>query len=134
MHATDRADVVAPRPPRLWQQISSSVLAFDRTRVEPIAALRCAVGVAVPLVTATALGQPGAAVFITVGAVSVGFGSFQGAYRSRAAVMLLASVAMAVSVFVGSQTGSTPLLAIALAAVWSCAAGLLVAFGPAGAF
>ena len=134
MHATDRADVVAPRPPRLWQQISSSVLAFDRTRVEPIAALRCAVGVAVPLVTATALGQPGAAVFITVGAVSVGFGSFQGAYRSRAAVMLLASVAMAVSVFVGSQTGSTPLLAIGTAAVWSFAAGLLVAFGPAGAF
>src|SRR6187200_2780495 len=124
MHATDRGDAAVTRPPSLWQQITSSVLTLDRTRVEPIAALRCAIGVAVPLVTATALGQPGAAVFITVGAVSVGFGSFQGAYRSRAAVMLLASGAMAVSVFVGSQTGSTPLLAIGTATLWSFAAGL----------
>jgi uncharacterized membrane protein YccC len=134
MHPIDRADAAVTRPPSFWPQITSAVLSFDRTRVEPIAALRCAIGVAVPLVTATALGQPGAAVFIAVGAVSVGFGSFQGAYRSRATVMLLASVAMALSIFAGSHTGSTPLLAVGAAAVWSFAAGLLVVFGPAGAF
>jgi len=99
MAAIDHGDVI--RPTSIWQQVGSSVLAFDRSRIEPIAALRCAIGVAIPLVTALVLGQLGAAVFITVGAVSVGFGSFQGAYRSRAGVMLLASAAMALSIFVG---------------------------------
>jgi len=132
MAAIDHGDVV--RPTSIWQQVGSSVLAFDRSRIEPIAALRCAIGVAIPLVTALVLGQLGAAVFITVGAVSVGFGSFQGAYRSRAGVMLLASAAMALSIFVGSLTGGSALIAIGAAAVWAFAAGLLVAFGPAGAF
>lgn len=134
MHGIDLRDAAVTRRPSLWQQIASSVLTFDRGRLEPLAALRCAIGVALPLAIAIALGQAGAAVFIAVGAVSVGFGSFQGAYRSRAAVMLLASAGMAVSVFAGSQTGGAPLAAIAVAAAWSFAAGLLVAFGPPGAF
>jgi len=134
MAAIHHWDESFSRPVSVSQQIRSSVLAFDRRRIEPLAALRCAVGVAIPLVTALVLGQLGAAVFITVGAVSVGFGSFQGAYRSRAAVMLLASAAMALSVFVGSLTNGSAVIAIGAAAVWSFAAGLLVAFGPAGAF
>ena len=83
MPVTARADTTAPPASTVSQQIASSVLTFDRSRLEPLAALRCAVGVAIPLVAATAFGQPGAGVFITVGSVSVGFGSFQGAYRSR---------------------------------------------------
>jgi len=134
MAAIHDRDESFSRPTSFWQQIGSSVLAFDRSRIEPLAALRCAVGVAIPLVTALILGQLGAAVFITVGGVSVGFGSFQGAYRSRAAVMLLASAAMALSVFVGSLTNGSAVIAIGAAALWSFAAGLLVAFGPAGAF
>jgi hypothetical protein len=104
MAAIHHWDESFSRPVSVSQQIRSSVLAFDRRRIEPLAALRCAVGVAIPLVTALVLGQLGAAVFITVGAVSVGFGSFQGAYRSRAAVMLLASAAMALSVAVAQPT------------------------------
>lgn len=120
--------------PSVPQQIASAVFSIDRTRSEPVAALRCTIGVGIPLVGALLLNQPGAATFIAVGAVSVGFGSFQGAYRSRAAIMLLASAGMALSIVVGSLSGGVIPLEIAVAAAWAFAGGLLVAFGPAGGF
>jgi uncharacterized membrane protein YccC len=119
---------------RSAKHIFFSVLSVDFTRFEPLSALRCTIGVGVPLVVALSLHQSGAGVFIAVGAVSVGFGSFQGAYRSRAMTMVFASVGMAISIFVGSLFGySTPLSAI-VAAVWGFAAGLLVALGPPGGY
>ena len=54
-----------------WQHILSSVLRLDFSRFEPLAALRCTIGMGVPLLIALALHQPGAGVFIAVGAVSV---------------------------------------------------------------
>ena len=80
------------------------------------------------------LGQPAVAVFGAVGAVSVGFGSFQGAYRSRAAVMLFAALGMAVSIFLGSLAGHTNAAAIAAAAAWGFGGGLIVALGPSASF
>jgi hypothetical protein len=67
------------------------MLAVDWSQFEAGAALRCTIGVAVPLVLAVAIDQPLVGVFGAAGAVGAGFGSFQGAYRSRAAFMLLAS-------------------------------------------
>jgi uncharacterized membrane protein YccC len=102
--------------------------------VEPVAALRCTIGVGVPLVVALVLHRPGAGVFLAVGAVSAGFGSFQGAYRSRAATMLLASAGMGVSLFVGSLAGHSTVADALTVAIWGFAAGLLVAIGPAASF
>jgi hypothetical protein len=81
-----------------------------------------------------ALGLPTVSAFGAVGAVSVGFGSFQGAYRSRAEVMLYAAAAMALSVFVGSLAGYSDTAAIVTGTVAAFASGLLIAVGPAAAF
>ena len=117
---------LAPGPPL--------ALHVETGLVEPGSALRCAVGVGVALGGALILNQPAAGVFLAVGAVSAGFGSFQGAYRSRAAIMLLAAAGMALSLFVGSLAGRSTIVDCAIAAAWGLGAGLLVAIGPAASF
>ncbi len=79
-------------------------------------------------------GQPVAGTFLAIGAVSAGFGSFQGAYRSRAAIMLLAAGGMAMALFVGSLAGHSTLVASVVAGASGLIAGLFVALGPAAAF
>lgn len=106
-----------------------SILKVEWSEFETLAALRCTIGVAVPLLTGLAIDQPVVGVFGAAGAVGVGFGSFQGAYRGRAAVMLLATIGMACSVFVGSVAGHSSVATIAVAALWAFAGGLLVALG-----
>jgi uncharacterized membrane protein YccC len=115
-------------------RILGSATLVDWSQFEGLAALRCTIGVAVPLILGLVLGQPAVAVFGAVGAVSVGFGSFQGAYRSRAAVMLFAALGMAVSIFLGSLAGQTNAAAIGVAAAWGFGGGLIVALGPSASF
>ena len=116
------------------QQILASTLRTDWRQFEPMAALRCTCGVALPLVLGVATGWPSVGVFSAIGAVSVGFGSFQGAYRGRVAVMLWAAAGMAVSIVLGSLAGHSGLAATLVAALWGFASGLLVALGPAASF
>jgi uncharacterized membrane protein YccC len=85
-------------------------------------------------VLGVASGWPSVGVFGAVGAVSVGFGSFQGAYRSRAAVMLWAAAGMAFSIVLGSLAGQSGIAATIVAALWGFASGWLVALGPAASF
>ena len=114
--------------------ILQSTIHSEWSQFEGLAALRCTVGVAIPLVLGLALGLPTVSAFGAVGAVSVGFGSFQGAYRSRAEVMLYAAAAVALSIFVGSLAGHSDAAAVITATVAAFASGLLIAVGPAAAF
>jgi uncharacterized membrane protein YccC len=106
----------------------------DRSQFEGVAALRCTVGVAVPLIVGLVMHQPSVGVFGAVGALSVGFGSFRGVYRSRATLMLTAAVGMAVSVFIGSLAGGSIIATILVGAAWAFGIGLLVAVGPGASF
>ena len=115
-------------------QILASAVRIDWSQFEGVAALRCTVGVAIPLIVGLALRQPTISAFGAIGAVSVGFGSFQGAYRSRAAVMVYAAIAMALSIFVGSLAGHSDAGSIATATIAAFGSGMLVAVGPAAAF
>jgi Fusaric acid resistance protein-like len=117
-----------------YGRILGSALVVDWSQFEGTAALRCTLGVAVPLVVGLAIGQPAVGVFGAIGAVSVGFGSFQGAYRSRAAVMLFAAAGMALSIFFGSIAGHHDATAIAAAALWGFGGGFIVALGPSASF
>jgi uncharacterized membrane protein YgaE (UPF0421/DUF939 family) len=118
----------------VWRQAFESALHIEWPNVEPAAALRCAAGVGVALGGALVFNRPTAGVFLAVGAVAAGFGSFQGAYRSRAAIMLLAAGGMAISLFAGSLAGRSTLIDCAIAGGWALGAGLFVALGPAAAF
>lgn len=116
------------------RQVIGSILTVDWSQFEALAAVRCAIGVAVPLLVGLAIDQPLVGVFGAAGAVGVGFGSFQGAYRSRATVMLLAAAGMAVSVFVGSLAGHSTAATIGVAALWAFVGGLVVALGQGASY
>lgn len=120
--------------PTTLHQILAPTVRIDWSQFEGMAALRCTVGVAIPLVIGLVLRQPSVSAFGAVGAVSVGFGSFQGAYRSRAVLMLTAAAAMAISIFVGSLAGHANVTAVLIASLAAFISGLLVAVGPAAAF
>src|SRR5688572_15826955 len=97
------------------RQVVASILTVNWSQFDGVAALRCAIGVAVPLLVGFAIDAPLVGVFGAAGAVGVGFGSFQGTYRSRATVMLLATAAMASSVFIGSLAGHSTAATIVVA-------------------
>ena len=116
------------------RRILTSTLRTDWSQFEPLPALRSTCGVAIPLVLGVVSGWPSVGVFGAVGAVSVGFGSFQGAYRSRVAVMLWAAAGMAVSIVLGSLAGHSAVAATLVALLWGFASGWSVALGPAASF
>ena len=111
------------------RQLLHSMLKVEWSQIEGWAALRCTIGVAVPLLIGLAIDEPLVGVFGAAGAVGVGFGSFQGTYRGRAAVMLVAAFGMAFSVFSGSLAGHSTAATIVVAGLWAFGAGLLVALG-----
>ncbi len=115
-------------------QAIRSTLEVEWGQFEGLAAVRCTIGVAVPLLLGLAVAEPLIGVFGAAGAVGVGFGSFQGAYRGRAAVMLLAATAMALSVSIGSLAGHSNTAAVSVAGIWAFTGGLLVALGHAASF
>src|SRR6202007_1165745 len=69
--------------------------------------------------------------YMALGALPAGMASFQGATRSRVAAVLVASIGMAVSTFVGTVTAaSVPWLLVPIVAVWGYMTGLAVCLGP----
>jgi len=112
----------------------TSVANFDWARFEGAAGFRAATGIAIPLLAGLAANQPSAALFGAFGAFGVGFGSFQGAYRSRAIPMLLATLSMAGSVFLGSLAGHSLPAVVLIAGLWGFGGGLLVALGQSASF
>lgn len=103
----------------------------DRSQFAPAFALRCAAGVAIPLIAALLAGNPRMGVAGAIGAVSTGFASQQGFYRTRAAAMLATALAMSVSTIVAAFASEwTPALVV-LMALWGYGYGVLASLGPA---
>jgi uncharacterized membrane protein YccC len=106
----------------------------DATRIDPAGielgfGVRCAIGVAIPLVVGLAVGQPLAGAAGAIGALPVGFASRQGAYRTGAAAALLTAAGVAVSAFVGALCGGNVWLSVAAAVVWAFSYGVLASLG-----
>jgi uncharacterized membrane protein YccC len=111
------------------RRIVGDAARFDPAGFKPGFALRCTAGVALPLVVALLAGRPLAGVPAAIGALSVGFASRQGVYRTRAAAMLLTAFAMAASTFIASTTAALPALNVAAAGLWGLAFGILASLG-----
>lgn len=91
---------------------------MDRSALEPGYALRCTIGVAIPLAFAAWLGQPALGVAAAIGAFITGFTSLQGIYRTRLRAILVAALGMAVTSFIGALAAhSTPGIIVATAVI-----------------
>jgi uncharacterized membrane protein YccC len=101
----------------------------DRDRIELGGAVRCTIGVVIPLVVGLATGAVAEGVAAAVGALCAGFASFQGAYRSRVSLTLAVAAGMAVSTVVGALASHHGVSAVIVTVVWGALAGLLGSLG-----
>jgi uncharacterized membrane protein YccC len=104
-----------------------TVTRMEWEKVFPGRAARNAIGVALPLAAGYLSGSLSAGLIASSGALNVCFSDGDDPYRQRARRMLLGSVLVGFAVLVGTLTGHTPALAIAIAGIWAFAAGMMVA-------
>jgi uncharacterized membrane protein YccC len=93
--------------------------------------IRCAAGVAIPLLGSIVFDHSLLAVAAAIGAFNTGFASRQGVYRTKAAIMLLTCTGMALAAFSAATLGSSVIASTALAVVWAFGAGILASLGQA---
>ncbi len=105
---------------------------FDRKVVSVDAGLLAAVPVVAVLTVGIAIGKPVWGVTMGAGAMLVGIAWRVSGGRPPLALMTTDAVAMAVSTFVGSVTGSETWVHIAVLCLWGLMAGLLVSVGNRG--
>jgi uncharacterized membrane protein YccC len=102
---------------------------FDRGGFQPVRGLRYALGVGIPLFAGAASGYMIEGVAVSGGAALIGLTDSGVPYRGRVRAMLIASMAAALSTFVGEVTGSYDVIAVVLLALWSFGAGMFIALG-----
>ncbi|MFF3886140.1 FUSC family protein [Streptomyces sp. NPDC001914] len=106
-----------------------SGLKIEETRLEPLLALRAAVGVAIVIGSALWLVSPAYAASAALGAYSAGGATFQRNWRPRKVVALGAGAGLALSTFVGYLAAGRLVTFLPLLAVWAFAAGMAWAVG-----
>ncbi|MEU9416162.1 FUSC family protein [Streptomyces sp. NPDC051000] len=116
---------------RALKHTAQAGMKVERTRLEPLVALRAAAGLAIVIGFGLAFLGPGAAASSAFGAFTAAIATFQKSWRPRPVLALASGLTLAVSTFVGYLVGSShTTLFLALLAVWTFAAGLLWAAGP----
>jgi len=113
-----------------WRALLDDIASVERSGMAVSVGLRCALGMLPPLIIGVTTGFIGDGVSAAVGALVVGFVSFEGRYRSTLRNMVLASIAVTVSAFVGALAASHLLALLAVLAIWGFLGGLAGAFGP----
>ena len=123
------------RPLRTTAAVSRAVreaARFDRKLVSFDAGLLAAIPVVAVLTFGIAVGKPVWGVTMGAGAMLVGIAWRVSGGRPPLALMATDAVAMAVSTFVGSVTGSVTWIHVIVLCLWGLMAGLLVAVGNRG--
>ncbi|MFD9070913.1 FUSC family protein [Streptomyces lasiicapitis] len=115
---------------RSLKQTARSGLAVERGRLEPLVALRAAVGLAVVIGVSLSLFGPAVAASSAFGAFQAAIATFQRSWRPRPELAIASGTSLALSTFLGYLTGSHLLLFLALLALWTFLAGLSWAAGP----
>ncbi|MER0241945.1 FUSC family membrane protein, partial [Streptomyces sp. HSW2009] len=115
---------------RAFKETARTGLTIERTRLEPLVALRGAGGVAIVIGLILWLGSPPLAVASAFGAFASGVATFQRSWRPRPVLALAAAAGLAVSTFLGYAAAAHPLPFVLLLALWSLLAGMAWAVGP----
>ncbi|MER5727372.1 FUSC family protein [Streptomyces sp. NPDC002138] len=116
---------------RALKDTARSGLTVERTRLEPLIALRAGIGLALVIGFGLTFLGPGAAASSAFGAFTAAVSSFQRSWRPRPVLALASGLTLAVSTFIGYLVGSSDTLAfLALLALWTFASGMLWAAGP----
>ncbi|MBB4892288.1 putative membrane protein YccC [Streptomyces olivoverticillatus] len=115
---------------RALKDTARAGLTVERTKLEPLVALRGACGVAVVIGLILWLGTPKLAVSSAFGAFASGVATFQRSWRPRPVLALGAAAALGLSTFLGYLAAADRALFALLLALWTLLAGLAWAVGP----
>ncbi|MGW1763888.1 FUSC family protein [Streptomyces sp. NPDC002073] len=116
---------------RALKETVRSAMTVERTRLEPLVALRAATGLAIVVFAGLALFGPGSAASSAFGAFQAAIATFQRSWRPRPVLALASGATLAASTFIGYLVGSSHTAAFqVLLAVWAFAAGMAWAAGP----
>ena len=110
--------------------VLKTAFAFDGPKWRPDTALRCTIGVAVPVLVGALSGNAALGVLASTGALNAGLASFTGVTRSRLRVMLISSVLMSLITVLAIWAGQSTLATTLSVGVVSF---LLVLYGAQGA-
>ncbi|MGW3324786.1 FUSC family protein [Streptomyces virginiae] len=114
---------------RALREVVRSGLTIEEARLEPLLALRTAVGVALVIGPALWLASPAYAASAALGAYSAGAATFQRTWRPRKVIALGAGVGLALGTFLGYLAAGRLATFLPLLAVWAFAAGMAWAVG-----
>jgi len=112
-----------------WHFFRGALTQFDWTKVDAARGLRNALGVALPLAVGAMVGQINPAIVVATGALNVSFADGTEPYLPRLQRLLAACLLVALAVFCGSLSGWTLPGTLAVIALWSFGAGMLVSLG-----
>ncbi|MEU8890307.1 FUSC family protein [Streptomyces sp. NPDC048442] len=107
-----------------------SGLTVEPQRLDPLIAVRAAIGLALVVGTALHLFGPAVAASSAFGAFQAALATFQRSWRTRPVLALASGASLAVTTFVGYLTGAHPVLFISLLALWTFLSGMAWAVGP----
>nr|WP_202539735.1 FUSC family protein [Streptomyces sp. SID8379] len=107
-----------------------SGLTVERKRLEPLVALRGAVGLAIVVAVSLAAFGPAVAAGSAFGAFQAAIATFQRSWRPRPELALASGASLGISTFLGYLTGSHLAFFLPLLALWTFLAGLAWAAGP----
>ncbi|MCB8906775.1 MULTISPECIES: FUSC family protein [unclassified Streptomyces] len=114
---------------RALREVVRSGLTIEEARLEPLLALRTAVGVAIIIGPALWLASPAYAASAALGAYSAGATTFQRTWRPRKVIALGAGAGLALSTFVGYLAAGRLVTFLPLLATWAFVAGMAWAVG-----
>ncbi|MFZ0385005.1 MAG: FUSC family protein [Solirubrobacteraceae bacterium] len=103
---------------------------LDRSSLQVTRGLRYAVGVGAPLLVGIAVNRLIEGVAMSTGALLVGLTDSGAPYRRRVPAMLVASLVVAGSTFVGELVGAHDVLTVVILALASFVTGLCISAGP----
>ncbi|MFD6287124.1 FUSC family protein [Streptomyces sp. NPDC060205] len=115
---------------RALKDTARSGLAVEKTRLEPLVAVRGAVGLAIVIAASLWAFGPAVAASSAFGAFQAAIATFQRSWRPRPELALASGTSLAISTFLGYLTISREPLFLALLVVWTFAAGMSWAAGP----
>ena len=113
------------------RKVVADAFTFNWKAIEIRFAVRCTVGIALPLLVASLAGAPLSGSLAAFGALVTGLASRQGVYRTRIGVMLTAGASLALSGLAGAITSVNPVLNIVTLAVWALVLGIVGSLGRA---
>lgn len=117
---------------RALKETARSGFTVERTRLEPLVALRGALGLALVVETALALFGPVIAASSAFGAFQAAIATFQRSWRPRPVLALVSGVSLSISTFIGYLAAPYQVVFLTVLVLWTFVAGLCWAAGPTG--